>query len=164
MRRVMLDLPNRELADTVDARWAVAAALRELRPRIVVGPYPVDAHPDHVAASALVAGGRFYAKLSKSRIAGEPHLVRRVYQYAAIHASVALRPSFVVPVGLESLQRKLDALAAYRSQFVENPANAHVIGRMETSARYWGGLVGAEAGEPFFATEVLGVSSFASLV
>lgn len=164
VRRVTLDLPNRALADTLEARKALAAVLRELRPRIVVGPYAQDAHPDHVAAAAIVLGGRFYAKLSKTDIPGAPHYPRRVYRYAAIHEASALVPSFVVPASEEALRAKMDALRAYRSQFVDNEANAGVLERVELQTRYWGSLVGSCAGEPFFATEVVGVRSLDSLV
>lgn len=163
VERMTLDLPNRSLADTVEARRAIAEVLRALRPRIVVGPYPTDAHPDHVAAATLVTAGRFYAKLSKSGLAGEPHHPQRVYHYAAVHSAVALTPSFIVPVNEEAIRVKSAALRAYRSQFLDNPANVGVIDRVELQVRYWGSLVGAPGGEPFFATEVLAVQSLTSL-
>jgi bacillithiol biosynthesis deacetylase BshB1 len=163
VERVTLGLPNRSLSDTLEARRALAEVLRALRPRIVVGPYPRDAHPDHVAASALAIAGRFYAKLSKSGLAGEPHYPARVYQFAAVHSALALTPSFVVPVDEEAIAAKRAALLAYRSQFVDNPANTGLIERVELQTRYWGSLVGAPGGEPFFATEVLAVASLTSL-
>ncbi|GAV31098.1 hypothetical protein ypjG [Coriobacteriaceae bacterium EMTCatB1] len=164
VERVTLGLPNRALEDTVEARREVAEVLRALRPRVVVGPYRVDAHPDHVAAAQIVLSARFWAKLSKAGLAGEPHYPRRIYQFAAFHSALALVPSFVVPVGEDAIQAKLTALGAYRSQFIENAANAQVIDRVELQTRYWGSLVGAAGGEPFFATEVLGVESLTSLV
>lgn len=162
--RFTLELPNRSLADTPDARKALATVLRELRPRIVVGPYPLDAHPDHVAAASVVLGGRFYAKLTKSDIPGVPHFPERVYRYAAIHDAAALVPSFVIPATEEALAAKMDALRAYRSQFADNPGNAGLLERVELQTRYWGSLVRSPAGEPFFATEIVGVRSLDSLV
>lgn len=163
VERITLRLPNRSLEDTVEARRSVAEVLRALRPRIVVGPYPEDAHPDHVAAAQIVRSARFYAKLSKAGLAGEPHYAKRVYQFAAIHSALALMPSFVVPLGEDAIQAKIAALREYRSQFLDNAANAGVIERVELQTRYWGSLVGAAGGEPFFATEVLGVDSLTSL-
>src|SRR5712664_1293893 len=49
-----LGLTNRELLADLPQRRALAVALRQLRPRVVLAPYWEDAHPDHVAASALV--------------------------------------------------------------------------------------------------------------
>ncbi len=59
----------------------------------------------------------------------------------------------------EDTARKFEALEAYRSQFGANPANASVIATMRLRAAYWGGLVGAPAGEPFFSAEEIGVRS-----
>ncbi|MGH2404117.1 MAG: PIG-L family deacetylase, partial [bacterium] len=52
-RRVTLDLPNRSLEHTLDARRKVAEVIREVRPDSLFVPYWIDAHPDHVAACAI---------------------------------------------------------------------------------------------------------------
>src|SRR5438132_9280413 len=49
-----LGLTNRSVVADLDARRRLAGALRQLRPRCLLAPYWDDAHPDHVAASALV--------------------------------------------------------------------------------------------------------------
>src|SRR5580704_15470770 len=69
-----LGLPNRSLEPTLDARAKLASAFRLLRPRVVFAPYWEDSHPDHVAASALVDAARFWSKLTKTDMLGEPHL------------------------------------------------------------------------------------------
>ena len=53
-----LGLPNRSLEATLDARARLAGVIRELRPRWLCAPYWVDAHPDHVAATALVEASK----------------------------------------------------------------------------------------------------------
>jgi N-acetylglucosamine malate deacetylase 1 len=161
--RRILDLPNRQLFDTVEARTALAEAFRELRPRIVFAPYPLDAHPDHVAASTIVQAARFWAKLTKTDMAGEPHYPARLYRYMAVHLRLVREPSFVVDVS-EDLPVKLEALAMYRSQFSANPANTGLIEMMEGVARMWGGMIGTAAGEPFFCDEPVGIRSVDSLV
>src|SRR5262245_64853963 len=60
-----LGLPNRSLVADLEARRLLAGTLRQLRPRTLLAPYWEDAHPDHVAASALVDAARFWAKLTK---------------------------------------------------------------------------------------------------
>src|SRR5216684_588081 len=93
-----LGLPNRRLEASLDARARLAAALREQRPRFLFAPYWDDAHPDHVAASALVDAARFWAKLSKSDLPGEPHYPQRTFYYFSIHLRIHPRPSFVIDI------------------------------------------------------------------
>ena len=161
--RRTLDLPNRSLFDTVEARAALAEVFRELRPRLVFGPYPLDAHPDHVAASQIVQAARFWAKLTKTDMSGEPHYPARLYRYMAVHLRLVREPAFVMDV-TEHLEAKLDALARYHSQFTANTANSGLIERIEETARMWGGTIGTDAGEPFFTDEPVGIRSVDSLV
>ena len=90
---------------------------------------------------------------------GEPHYPARVYSYMAVHMRIVRDPSFIVDIGGEDLECKLEALRAYESQFVANPANADVVGMMAGSASMWGALARVDAGEPFFALEPLAVST-----
>ncbi len=75
-----------------------AGALRELRPRVLLAHYWDDAHPDHVAASALVDAARFWAKLTKTDLPGEPHFPQRILYYFSIHLRCTSQPSFVLDV------------------------------------------------------------------
>ena len=162
MRRT-LTLPNRYLTDTVEARVVLAEVLRELKPRVVFVPYREDAHPDHIAAHRIATAARFYAKFTKTDMAGEPHYPARVYEYMAVHMRIVASPSFVVDVS-DDLAVKLDALAAYESQFSANPANRAIIEMMEQTARTWGTLINTRAGEPFFTAEPVGIRSIADLL
>ncbi|MBI5231930.1 MAG: bacillithiol biosynthesis deacetylase BshB1 [Coriobacteriales bacterium] len=162
--RRTLSMPNRYLFDSREAREELAEVIRELRPKTLFVPYPLDAHPDHVAASSIAEGARFYAKLTKTSMYGTPHFPARVYRYMAVHLRLLHEPTFVHAVGIEDLGAKLDALRAYRSQFGENPANAGVVPMMEQAAAMWGATIGAPAGEPFFAIEPLGVDAIEALV
>lgn len=156
--RVTLTQPNRRLLDTIEAREELAAVLRRCRPQVLFTPFPVDAHPDHVAASALCDAARFYGKLTKTDMPGEPHWVGRVYRYMAVHQRMVAQPSFIVDVS-EHLDTKMEALRSYRSQFEANPANASLLAMVEAQARTWGSLARVEAGEPFFAPEPVAIAS-----
>src|SRR3954470_3603565 len=112
-----LGLPNRRLVADLDARARLAGVLREVRPRVLFAPYWEDAHPDHVSASALVDAARFWAKLSKTDLPGEPHYPQRIFYYFSIHLRVHPRPSLVLDVS-PHLETKMQALACYRSQLV----------------------------------------------
>jgi bacillithiol biosynthesis deacetylase BshB1 len=162
-RRLTLDLPNRELFDTVEARKKVAEVLRAERPRIVFAPYPVDAHPDHIAASAIIEAGRFYAKFVKTDMAGEPHYPARLYHYWAVHLRILEKPSFIVDVS-DDLDAKMRALAAYGSQFTTNESNAGILPWVRVQAASFGALIGVAAGEPFYAREQIGVRDVRDLL
>ena len=151
-RRVTLELPNRYLFDSVEARTALAEVLRAERPSVLFVPYPEDAHPDHLAASRIAEAARFYAKFTKTDMTGEPHYAARVYRYMAVHLRLVREPSFLADI-TATLPDKLAALGAYRSQFGDNPANTGIIELMEQSARMWGGIGRVGAAEPFFALE-----------
>lgn len=151
-RRITLDLPNRYLFDSVEARTALAEVLRAERPSVIFAPYPEDAHPDHLAASRIAEAARFYAKLTKTDMTGEPHYAARLYRYMAVHLRLVREPTFLSDI-TATLPAKLAALGAYRSQFGDNPANAEVIGLMEQTAHMWGGIGRVGAAEPFFALE-----------
>jgi bacillithiol biosynthesis deacetylase BshB1 len=157
VERVTLALPNRELQDTLDARRRLAEVIRERAPRWLFAPYAVDAHPDHVAASAICDAARFWAKLTKSGMRGEPHYPAKLYRYLAVHLRILAKPSFVVDVS-EELETKLAALACYRSQFEANERNRGILDLVRLQAEHWGALIGREAGEPFFSAEEIGVS------
>ena len=65
--RVTLDLPNRRLFDTFEARVALAKEFRRHRPRLVIGlgAATPTASPDHYQASLIIEAAAFYAKLTK---------------------------------------------------------------------------------------------------
>jgi bacillithiol biosynthesis deacetylase BshB1 len=113
-----LGLPNRSLEPTLEARAQLAGVIRQRRPRWLFAPYWIDAHPDHVAATRLVEDARFWAKLSKTDLPGEPHHPQRIYHYYAIHLKQAPQPAFVLDI-TEQWERKLAAISCYHSQFIE---------------------------------------------
>ena len=160
--RHTLDLRNRELADTVEARTMLAELIRAESPRVLFAPYPVDAHPDHIAASAVVEAARFYAKFVKTQMTGTPTYPARIYHYFAVHLRLLAKPSFIVDVS-EDIGRKSEALASYRSQFGEQTSGS-VLDWVGAQARVWGALIGTEAGEPFFSREEIGIRDIRDLV
>ena len=159
-----LGLPNRSLVADLEARRRLAGKLRELRPRVLFAPYWEDAHPDHVAASALVDAARFWAKLTKSDLPGEPHFPHRILYYFSVHLRIHPRPSFVVDVS-DHLEGKMRAVACYRSQFIEGRPTAPptLLDDLRDRARYWGWAIGARYGEPFVCREEVGLRSLRDL-
>ena len=155
-----LGLPNRSLEPTLDARRALAAVYRETRPRWIFVPYWVDAHPDHLAAVELAEAARFWAKLSKSDMPGEPHHPARVLHYFSVHLRVVASPAFVLDI-TPYWEAKRAAIECYQSQFItgrptESPT---FMDRLRDQAAYWGWSIGTAYGEPFACREPIGLSS-----
>src|SRR4051794_18455383 len=112
-----LGLPNRSVVNDLDSRRRLAGALRQLRPRRLLAPYWDDVHPDHVAASALADAARFWAKLTKTDLPGEPHFPERILYYFSIHLRIHPRPSLVVDV-TPHIEAKMEAVRCYHSQLI----------------------------------------------
>jgi bacillithiol biosynthesis deacetylase BshB1 len=153
-----LVLANRSLEPTLAARRALAGVFRTVRPKVIFAPYWEDIHPDHVAASQLVDAARFWAKLTKSDLAGEPYWPPRLFYYFSIHLRIHPKPSFVVDIS-DQIEGKMQAIASYESQFVtgrsqEFPA---ALDDIRDRARYWGWSIGAKHGEPFVSREEIGL-------
>ena len=156
--RGQLDLPNRSLVADLDARRLVAGMIRQLRPRVLLTHYWNDAHPDHVAASALVDAARFWAKLSKTDMPGQPHYPAKILYFPSMHLRLHFKPSFVLDV-TPYHERKMQALACYHSQFVEGrpAAPPTLLDDIRDRARYFGWTIGVLYGEPFLCREEVGL-------
>ncbi|MBN2475342.1 MAG: bacillithiol biosynthesis deacetylase BshB1 [Pirellulales bacterium] len=163
--RENLGLPNRRLEPTLEARSQLAGVFRRTRPRWIFAPYWVDAHPDHVAATQLIEAARFWSKLSKTDMPGEPHHPERIFYYYCIHLHQIPRPAFVLDIS-DLWDRKQAAIECYRSQFVDNqPADPpRLIDRLCAQAATWGWSIGARYGEPFASREPIGLFSFHGLI
>jgi N-acetylglucosamine malate deacetylase 1 len=162
--RGQLDLPNRALLADIDARRKVATVLRQLKPRVLLSHYWEDAHPDHVAASALVDAARFWAKLTKTDMPGEPHYPAKVLYFPSMHLRLHVKPSFVLDVTAYH-EQKMQAIACYHSQFIAGrsmtPPTA--LDDIRDRARYWGWTIGAQYGEPFLSREEVSVRDLQQL-
>ena len=162
--RSNLGLPNRSLVADLESRKLVAGMIRQLRPRTLITHYWEDAHPDHVAASALVDAARFWAKLSKTDMPGTPHYPAKILYFPSMHLPQHLKPSVVLDVTAYH-DRKIEALKCYPSQFIAGrsttcPTN---FDDLTARARYFGWLIGAVYGEPFLCREEIGVRDLQQL-
>ena len=111
-----LGLANRQLEANLEARRAIAEIFRLIRPKMILAPYWEDAHPDHVAATRLIDDARFWAKLSRSDLRGDPYHPPQIYYYFSIHLRLIERADFIFDVS-ETLEEKLLAVQCYESQF-----------------------------------------------
>jgi N-acetylglucosamine malate deacetylase 1 len=160
-----LGLPNRSLESTLEARRALAVVIRRLRPRWLFAPHWIDAHPDHVAATTLIEAARFWAKLTKMDMPGDPHHPERIYHYYCVHLKTVPQPAFVLDIS-EFWERKRAAIACYHSQFIAGRPTDQptVLDRLRDEAAFWGKSIGVRYGEPFACREPVGLTSFRNLV
>jgi bacillithiol biosynthesis deacetylase BshB1 len=163
--RENLGLPNRSLEATLEARSLLAGVLRRVRPRWLFAPYWIDAHPDHVAATELVEASRFWAKLTKSDLPGEPWHPQRIYHYYCVHLKLTPQPAFILDIS-EFWERKLAAIRCYESQFITGRPTQWptFLDQLHTEAAYWGKAIGVPYGEPLTSREPIGLRSLAPLV
>ncbi len=155
-----LGLPDARLESTLEARMAVAAKIRALRPRTVILPYWEARHPDHYRTAQIGYEACFLAGLKKLDLAGEPHRSGKIL-YTSLYANV--RPTFVVDITAQ-FERRMRALLCYRSQFEDQaagaglfPAREEMTERLRAVARYYGMLIGVEYGEPYVVKEMISV-------
>jgi N-acetylglucosamine malate deacetylase 1 len=159
--RVLLDLPNRRLFDTFEARVALGKVLRQYRPRLVLGfgeKTPL-ASPDHFQAMQITDAAVFYSRLTKwdHYFDGLPvHTISAYLYYTLAFSSLGLPPAaghLVVDIG-DTLDTKLAAIRCYETQFP--PEKAHVFERVRASALQQGTAAGYAAGEMFASPRTLG--------
>jgi bacillithiol biosynthesis deacetylase BshB1 len=163
--RENLGLPNRSLEATLENRAKLATVFRRERPKWLFAPYWVDAHPDHVAATQLVEAARFWSKLTKTDLPGEPFHPQRIFNYYCVHLKQQIQPAFVLDI-TDQWEAKLASIRCYESQFIMGrPTEAPTfLDGLRDEAAYFGKTIGCHYGEPFTCREPIGMKTMAGLV
>jgi bacillithiol biosynthesis deacetylase BshB1 len=167
--RRTLDLPNRRLFDSFEARVALAKVLRTYRPTIVlgIGDKTPMASPDHWQAMQITDAAVFYSRLTKWDESFDqlpPHTIwRQIWFPLGLRSgwNLGRGGQFVVDIS-EVLSIKLDAIRAYQTQFP--PAKARVFQLIHDYNRLCGESAGYEAGELFYSTSMVGVRDLVQAV
>ena len=140
----------------------MAGVIRRTQPRWLFAPYWVDAHPDHTAATRLIEAARFWSKLSKCDLPGEPWHPERIYYYWSVHLKLVRQPAFIVDIS-STWEIKKQSLLCYDSQFPQTAKKPTVLDRVTAAAAWWGSMIGTAHGEPFSSREPLGLRGFSDL-
>ena len=155
--REALDLSDGNVENTQPNRLKIAAAIRRLRPRVVILPYWQGRHPDHYTTATLGYEACFASGLAKLDIPGAPHRPYKIL-YASLYADV--RPSFVVDI-TPHIEQRLKSLLAYRSQYANQSTGGGLFvpeddirERTFATARHYGLLAGVRYAEPFVQKEI----------
>ena len=162
--RITLDLPNRKLFDSFEARVKLATEFRRYRPRLVLGlgeKTPL-ASPDHWQAMQITDAAVFYSRLTKwdDEFTGLPPHVISAQLYYALAFYTVIPPEgagqLVVDIS-ETLATKLEAVRCYESQFP--PEKESIFARIEAAAQRLGLTAGYPAGELFVSPRTLGTQN-----
>lgn len=159
---------NLELADghvwvTDETRAKLVRVLRRLKPKVILTHQFDDPHPDHNHIAQLVREAARLASMQKfDADFGQPRT--NVPMIAHNVFSFRVAPSFIVDIS-EFLEEKMAAIRAHKSQFHDPDSNEpetrltdkRFLRELENRSRYFGSLIGVEAGEPFFVREALNV-------
>jgi bacillithiol biosynthesis deacetylase BshB1 len=168
-RRESLGLPDGALWPTTDQKDVLVAALRRLRPRVVITQHWEQRHPDHAAASRIVYDASFLAGLKNYK----PELGPAFRPFKLVYAPgvtepAEIQPSFVVDI-TAAWETKMKAIRAFASQFT--PETGETVSlpfdrfqhAVEVAARKQGQRIGVDFGEAFVTREPLQVEDVMSL-
>lgn len=162
--RENLGLPDGHVFCDDPSRTRLVRVLRRLKPKVVVTHQLDDPHPDHNHIAQLV---RESARLSSMKRYDEETGDERIAVPNVAHYvfSRLVPPSFIVDIS-DFLERKMEAIRAHSSQFYDpNSAEPETrltsktfLDELEGRSRFFGGLIGVQAGEPFYVREALNVN------
>lgn len=161
--RLNLEQPDGHITLDEETRRAMVRVLRTLAPKVLFTSHWDDPHPDHAATSRIV---REAARLATMRRYDEESSLAAIKMPALAHAvySRLVLPSFIVDV-TDFAEGRMKAINAYASQFFHAESKEPTtrisepgfLRAMEDRMRYYGSLIGVEAGEAFYVREALNV-------
>jgi bacillithiol biosynthesis deacetylase BshB1 len=166
--RETLGLPDAGIENSPATREQVARVIRRLKPRVVIAPAMEGRHPDHRITAQLVRDACFVAGLAK--VAPDVPKFRPLkILHCLTYRQDFVRPSFVVDIS-DEFEQKMAAIRCYGSQFdgVVQAGEVYPTGEplydvVTHYGAYYGSLIRARYGEPFFTTEMTRVDDVAAL-
>jgi bacillithiol biosynthesis deacetylase BshB1 len=155
------------------SQLAVIGAIRKYRPGIILTNAPADRHPDHGRAASLVKDAAWLSGLNKiETVVNNENLPawRPAYVFHFIQDKY-LHPSFVYDI-TPVMDRKIEAIKAYRTQFDTAPDNEpqtyistpEFLQSIIDRARMFGRMIGVPYAEGFITDKVPGIDAFDSLI
>ena len=162
--RLNLEQPDGHITVDEKTRQAMVRVLRSRAPKVLFTSHWDDSHPDHAATARIV---REAARLGTMRRYDEQAGLAAIRMPAIAHAvySRLTIPSFIVDVS-EFAEGKMNAIRAHGSQFYSSQSHEPTtriseqgfLKQIEDRMRYYGSLIGVDAGEPFYVREALNVA------
>ncbi|MBD3234693.1 MAG: bacillithiol biosynthesis deacetylase BshB1 [candidate division Zixibacteria bacterium] len=157
--RFNLGLPDAFIENKRENRMKAVKILRQLKPELLILPYPEQRHPDHRKTPQLMYDACHLSGLSKVETGDlEPHRPSRIIYSTSF---LQFKPSIIIDI-TEQMDIKLKAVACYDSQFKPDPDKPVVYPPafdinefILTDARYHGFRIEKKYGEPFFVKETM---------
>ncbi|UYP44800.1 Diacetylchitobiose deacetylase [Candidatus Lokiarchaeum ossiferum] len=141
---------NRRLMDSFEARVSLGDVFRKHRPEIVItmGGKTIMASPDHYQAQLITEAAVFYSRLTKwdEHFTYPVHTIKQLFYFpvGAMMSGQIPHNSFLVDIS-SVLQKKLDAILTYESQFP--PEKRQFIDQIKLHNQHFGALYGSRAAE-----------------
>lgn len=166
--RENMGFPDGGIENTPVTRAKVALVIRRLQPKVVITHSLHGRHPDHPVVAQLVRDACFVAGLKKVEPKSKPHRPLKVI-HALSFREDNQKPTFVVDIS-EALEKKLEAINCYESQFGDAVQAGEVYPNGEPlndlirhHAAHYGSLIRCRYGEPFYTTETMRVDDVGAL-
>ncbi len=160
--RINLNLPNRRLFDSFEARVALAKVFRRQKPKVVVGfgGKTVLASPDHYQAMLITDAAVFYSRLTKwdqyfDGLPTHTNTIQLSFPIALHGLDLPDAAGYIVGDIGSTLEVKLQAIRCYETQFPASKAG--LFKAVEAMNRYQGLTAGFEAGEVFMTHRSVGL-------
>ncbi len=139
--------------------FAVAKKIRQYQPKIVLAPYWIDRHPDHVASSEIITKAAHYAKLKKFKLEYPQHKIQQLIYY---ELNGQFTPSFIMDVS-DFFERKKEAIMSHKSQFKEF-SKVYLPFPLVERCVYYGSLIDVSFGEAFMIRDSLKVDKWKTII
>jgi bacillithiol biosynthesis deacetylase BshB1 len=159
------DWGDTALTDTYEHRLALAADLRQYRPKIILCPAPWighgrrQSHADHVACGQIAINAANLAALKKVTVQGDPLQGIRIFHY---FLPPGMLPDFVVDITAQ-FDGWIEALKCHQSQFLNPEKSRDYIWALESMGRYFGSMAGVKYAQGFKAEQMPAVDDLFDL-
>lgn len=178
--RINLGLSDSNIAVTRENMLKVVKVIRQARPIIMLTPHKFERHPDHEAASELAHQAAFYAGLTKIETKdddGKPQEPHRPLLVMHFLQTYTFDPKVIIDIS-DVFEERMKAMQAYGSQFGRSESGRKLESAdretfltqkgfyewIESRARHFGMIIGAQFGEPFWTQEPVGTKDIFALV
>lgn len=158
--RLNAGMRDAHLENNEASRKKLVGLIRDLRPRVVILPFPVGRHPDHRIASELGRDACYLAGLAKyePNKGSEAHRPYKVL-YSLAYREDPVKPTFVVDIS-DVFEVKMEAIRCYASQFTGakaageiHPTGQDLYELIRVQSAHYGSLIRRRYGEPFYTPE-----------
>lgn len=167
--REQVGLADGAIENNEASRKVIIQVIRKYQPEIVLANAIHDRHPDHAKAAKLVADAAFLSGLEKKETfyvgnIQEAWRPKVVYNYIQDYF---IEPDFVIDISSE-MDKKIDAIKAFKSQFVTPKENkpSSILGllsQIKSTNSIYGRPINAKYAEGFTVNKYIGVDDFFQL-